>query len=61
MAVLAHGLWNSSTVFGVAGFVVVYVVLMVPALVGLVALAVWARRSEAAMLAAALPTPRSAG
>ncbi len=54
VAVLAHGLWNGSTIFGVTGFGVVYVVLMVPALVGLGALALWARRSEAVMLTAAL-------
>ena len=54
LAVLTHGLWNGSTVFGFGGFAAVYVVLMVPALVGLLALAVWARRSEQRMLAAAL-------
>ena len=54
VAVLTHGLWNGSTVFGVAGFAGVYVVLMLPALAGLAALALWARRSEATMLAAAL-------
>ncbi|MDO9457117.1 PrsW family intramembrane metalloprotease [Nocardioides sp.] len=54
VAVLAHGLWNGSTVFGVAGFGIVYVVLMLPALGGLLALALWARRSEATMLTAAL-------
>ncbi|CAB4693330.1 MAG: PrsW family intramembrane metalloprotease [Actinobacteria bacterium] len=54
LAVLAHGLWNGSTIFGVGGFALVYVVLMLPALVGLVSLAVWARRSERRMLAMAL-------
>jgi RsiW-degrading membrane proteinase PrsW (M82 family) len=54
VAVLAHGLWNGSTVFGSGAFGVVYVVLMLPALLGLGALALWARRSEATMLAAAL-------
>ncbi|GAA0970854.1 Protease PrsW [Nocardioides aquaticus] len=53
-AVLAHGLWNGSTVAGLGGFVGVYVVLMLPALAGIVALAVWARRSERVMLLAAL-------
>jgi len=54
VAALTHGLWNSSTIFGVIGFAGVYVILMVPALVGLVCLAVWARKSEAVMLRAAL-------
>jgi protease PrsW len=54
LAVLAHATWNASTVFGAVGFAGVYVVLMVPALVGLGALALWARRHEARMLGAAL-------
>jgi RsiW-degrading membrane proteinase PrsW (M82 family) len=54
LAVVAHGLWNGSTVFGLGSFVAVYVVLMVPALVALLALAAWARRSEQRMLTAAL-------
>jgi RsiW-degrading membrane proteinase PrsW (M82 family) len=54
VAVVAHGLWNGSTVFGVGAFGLVYVVLMLPALGGLAALALWARRSEATMLTAAL-------
>ncbi len=54
MAVTAHGLWNGSTIYGAAGFAGVYVVLMLPALGGLVALAVWARRTEARVLTAAL-------
>ncbi|WP_246081568.1 PrsW family intramembrane metalloprotease [Nocardioides litoris] len=54
VAVLAHATWNGSTIFGTAGFAGVYVVLMLPALGGLTALALWARRSEATMLTAAL-------
>ena len=54
VAVLAHGLWNGSTIFGFAGFVGVYVVLMLPALVGLACLGAWARGREAQMLTAAL-------
>ena len=54
VAVLAHGLWNGSTVFGAGAFGLVYVVLMLPALAGIAALALWARRSEATMLDAAL-------
>lgn len=54
VAVLTHGLWNGSTIFGTAGFAGVYLALMVPALLGIVALAVWARRSERVMLTNAL-------
>ncbi len=54
VAVLAHGLWNGSTIFGAAGFIGVYLALMLPAFVALICLAVWARRSERTMLAAAL-------
>jgi len=54
LAVIAHGLWNGSTIFGLGSFALVYLVLMAPALAGLFALAVWAQRSERRMLAAAL-------
>ena len=51
---LAHGLWNGSTIFGLTGFVGTYVLVMVPAFAGLIWLGVWARRSERRMLTAAL-------
>lgn len=51
-AVAAHALWNGSTVSG--AFVGVYVVLMLPALIGIVLLAVWTRSRERTMLTAAL-------
>ncbi len=54
LAVLAHGAWNASTIFGVGGFVGAYVVLMIPAFVALVSLAVWMRSSEQLVLQAAL-------
>jgi hypothetical protein len=54
LAVLAHGLWNGSTVFGFGSFAVVYLVIMAPAFVGLVALAWWARETEAHVLRVAL-------
>ena len=60
-AVLAHGLWNGSTIFGGAGFLGVYVALMIPAFVGLICLAVWARTSEAKMLAASLQDAAARG
>jgi RsiW-degrading membrane proteinase PrsW (M82 family) len=51
-AVCAHALWNGSTISN--GFIGVYVVLMLPALVAVVGLAVWARSRERRMLTAAL-------
>jgi hypothetical protein len=54
VAGLAHMCWNGSTVFGPGGFLVTYAVVMLPAFGALVALAVWARRSEGRMLAASL-------
>jgi len=53
-AVLAHGLWNGSTIFGAEGFFGTYLLIMVPAFAGLIWLGVWARRSERRMLTAAL-------
>jgi protease PrsW len=53
-AVAAHAVWNSSTVYGFGSFVTVYIVLMVPALCALGALALWARSSERRMLTRAL-------
>jgi RsiW-degrading membrane proteinase PrsW (M82 family) len=53
-AVLAHALWNGSTVHGFGSFAVVYVVIMAPALIGVVGLAYWARETEAHLLRMAL-------
>jgi hypothetical protein len=53
-AVVAHGIWNGSTLYGGDNFIMVYLVLMAPAFLGAVGFAVWARRSERRMLAAAL-------
>ena len=53
-AVLAHAVWNISTVYGPGNFVTVYVILMAPLFISAVALAVWVRRSEGRMLAGAL-------
>ena len=36
LAVVAHAIWNGSTLYGFTGFVGVYVVLMAPAFVGMV-------------------------
>jgi RsiW-degrading membrane proteinase PrsW (M82 family) len=53
-AVLAHAVWNTSTVYGPGNFVTVYVILMAPAFLVAVALVVWVRRSEGRMLAGSL-------
>jgi RsiW-degrading membrane proteinase PrsW (M82 family) len=53
-AVVAHAVWNTSTVFGPGNFVAVYVVLMAPIFLAAVSLAIWIRRSEGRMLAGAL-------
>lgn len=54
LAVAAHGAWNASTLWGIEGFAWVYLVLMVPAFIVLIAFAVWRRRSEGRMLTLAL-------
>jgi hypothetical protein len=55
LAVGAHALWNASLLInGGAGAVGTYLVLMVPAFLVLVGLAIWARRREGVLLAASL-------
>jgi len=54
LAVTAHAIWNTSTVFGFDSFIGLYLVLMAPAFVAIACFAVWARRSERRMLTAAL-------
>ena len=54
LAVATHAAWNASTLWGFEGFAGVYVVVMVPAFVGLMVFAVWRRRSESRMLTLAL-------
>ena len=54
VAALLHGLWNSSTLSGTGHFFVVYGTLMLPAFLGVMAFAVYRRRSERPMLTAAL-------
>jgi protease PrsW len=53
-AVLAHGTWNGSTVFGGRGFLGTYLVIMVPAFAALVWFGTWLRGSEKRMLTSAL-------
>lgn len=54
VAVLLHGTWNGSTYYGTEGFSTVYGAIMLPALVVLLAVAIWARVREGRMLTAAL-------
>jgi RsiW-degrading membrane proteinase PrsW (M82 family) len=60
-AVAAHALWNTSTAYGLGSFAVAYLVFMTPALIALVSLAVWSRRSERRMLSAALADAAARG
>jgi RsiW-degrading membrane proteinase PrsW (M82 family) len=53
-AVVAHAIWNTSTVYGFDNFALLYVVLMAPAFLAVLGLAIWSRSSERRMLAAAL-------
>ncbi|MGG2462128.1 PrsW family intramembrane metalloprotease [Streptomyces sp. RGM 3693] len=45
-AILLHGVWNAASSLGDAGFLTVYGVCMVPVLLALTWLALWARRQE---------------
>ena len=55
LAVGAHALWNAALLFdGGSGAVATYLMLMVPAFLVLVGFAIWSRRREGALLAAAL-------
>lgn len=60
-AVVAHAVWNTSTAYGLGHFALAYVVLMAPALISVISLAVWSRRSERRMLAAALTDAATRG
>ncbi|MDT0202742.1 PrsW family intramembrane metalloprotease [Nocardioides sp. AE5] len=55
LAVLLHGIWNASTlVEDGLGFLLSYVVLMVPTFVVMIGIAVWVRTREPVLLARAL-------
>lgn len=60
-AVVAHAIWNTSTSYGIGHFAVAYLVLMAPALIAVISLAVWSRRSERRMLASALTDAAARG
>jgi RsiW-degrading membrane proteinase PrsW (M82 family) len=54
VAVALHAIWNGSTYYGAAGFSTAYGAIMLPALVVLLAVAIWARVREGRMLTSAL-------
>jgi protease PrsW len=54
VAVLLHGIWNGSAFWGGQGFLLAYLVIMLPLLIVVLALAIWARSREGRMLSAAL-------
>jgi RsiW-degrading membrane proteinase PrsW (M82 family) len=60
-AVAVHALWNLSAAGGLAGFLVVYALLMVPLFGAYVGLMVWARRREGRVVAQWLPEYGLAG
>jgi len=53
-AVLMHAIWNGSTFFGANGFLIAYGAIMLPLLIVILAVAIWARTREGKMLTAAL-------
>jgi RsiW-degrading membrane proteinase PrsW (M82 family) len=56
-----HSAWNASTSLSLLGFTAVYGLLMVPAFVGLAALAVWSRQRRLRVVRATLPRYAEAG
>ncbi len=53
-AVFLHGVWNGSTSWGGQGFLLAYLAIMLPLLIVVLALAIWARSREGKMLSAVL-------
>ncbi len=53
-AVALHGIWNGSAVYGTRNFLTAYGVVMLPLLIVIIAIAIWARSREGRMLVAAL-------
>jgi RsiW-degrading membrane proteinase PrsW (M82 family) len=60
-AVALHAAWNFSAVGGLAGFLSGYVMVMVPAFVVVISVAVWLRRREGRVVARTLPAYVEAG
>ena len=53
-AILMHAIWNGSAFWGASGFLLAYGAIMLPLLVVVLAIAIWARSREAKMLTVAL-------
>jgi RsiW-degrading membrane proteinase PrsW (M82 family) len=53
-AVVMHGIWNGSTFWGAQGFLLAYGAIILPLLVVVLAVAIWARSREGTMLTSAL-------
>lgn len=53
-AVALHGIWNGSAGYGARNFLIAYAVIMLPLLIVIIAIAIWARSREGRMLVAAL-------
>jgi protease PrsW len=60
-AVLLHSVWNYSALGGLQTFLTGYAVIMVPAFALIIAVAVWSRRREGAIVARWLPAYAQAG
>jgi protease PrsW len=60
-AVIMHGLWNGSSLFGIEAYFLVYVLWMVPIFALVIALGVHSRRREQRIVAAKLPGMVAAG
>ncbi|MEJ2867238.1 PrsW family intramembrane metalloprotease [Actinomycetospora sp. OC33-EN08] len=60
LAVVLHALWNSATQLG-PGFFGIYILIMVPLFLALIALVVWQRRREKEVLARQMPGFAAAG
>ena len=60
-AVLLHTAWNYSALGGLGSFLTGYAVIMVPAFALVIAVAVWSRRREGAIVARWLPAYAQAG
>ena len=61
VAVLLHGIWNGSSFWGARGFLIAYAAVMLPLLVVVLAIAIWARVREGRMLTAALQQTTALG
>ena len=53
-AVTLHGIWNGSSFYGTRNFFLAYAVVMLPLLIVIVSVTIWARSREGRMLVAAL-------